>query len=59
MAVDKFGYRMCEKIKKCVKILLLEFLNEDYILHFSTSVQQFFLINCISTWKVMHLYSVL
>ena len=34
MVVNKHSYRMCAKIKKYVKILLLEFLNEDHILHF-------------------------
>ena len=42
MVVNKFSYRMCAKIKKYVKILLLEFLNEDHILHCFTSMQIFF-----------------
>ena len=42
MVVNKYSYRMCEKIKKYVKILLLEFLNEDHILHFFSSVKRFF-----------------
>ena len=39
--VNKCSYRMCAKIKKYVKILLLEFLNENYILYFFL-VQNFF-----------------
>ena len=46
MVVNKYSYRMCAKIKKYVKILLLEFLNEDHILQFFSFVQRTFLTNC-------------
>ena len=42
MIVNKYSSRMCEKIKKYVKILLLDFLNEDHILHYFLVFKEFF-----------------
>ena len=36
------SYRMCTKIKKYVKVLLLEFWNEDHILYFFLLCKDFF-----------------
>ena len=49
MVVNKSSYRMCAEIKKYVKILLLEFLNEDHILHFFSAVQRFFFLQTVHT----------
>ena len=42
MVVNKYSYRMCAKIKNNIKILLLEFLNEDHILHIFLLCKIFF-----------------
>ena len=42
LVVSKYSYRMCTKIKKYIKILLLAYLNEDHIFHIFFSVQRFF-----------------
>ena len=42
MVVNKYSYRMCTKIKKYVKILLLEFLYKDHILYFFLLCKDFF-----------------
>ena len=47
MVVNKYNYRMCAKIIKYVKILLLEFLNEDHIINFFLLCKDFFLTNCM------------
>ena len=42
MVVNKYSYRMCVKIKKDVKILLLKLLNEDHIFHFFLLCKEIF-----------------
>ena len=42
MVVNKNSYRMCAKIKKYIKILLFEFLNEDHILYCILLCKDFF-----------------